>query len=64
MRDRDLLQRVEHREAALVEVAIAHPGRTRALDLGPFTFVLTGQEAPSEAEVGNARQALARTDPG
>ncbi len=55
----DLVERAEHREAALVEVGLAHARRARAVDVAPVTAVLAGQKAAREREVGHAREPVA-----
>ena len=50
----DLPQRIEHGEAPLVEVALAHAGRPRAVGERPVAPVLARQEAPGQAEIRDA----------
>ena len=53
------IERVEHREAALVEVAVVHAGRSRAVDLLAVGPVLAAEEPAGEREVGKAGEAVA-----
>src|SRR5271165_181800 len=55
----DLIQGVEHGEAPLVEVALPHAGRARAVDPLTAAAVLAGEKAAREAEVGDAGEVVA-----